>query len=647
MAKENIPFSISNYMLSLILPKCAMVYGQKITSIYFQIAININKKKYINKQWLNDASWIYYDTISNNTGYNERTIKKMTNVMQKLDLIKCVKRGKFNIFYLKNSNLKGDNIYKFNKFIDNELLKESGDNRERCRHLFDKLESQLCCKRNIDGEFIFYDTNVLRNLVNVCESLYKGSTFFFIKNIAQYFNSNIDVGYVEMDHVSEQIRSLHIGSSQSTISRCIKSFVSADMLKYSDINRANEPTKILVNCFYKKNRKVVKNCMSNREVLYCPICKREFNSKRALSIHISRTNDSNHKLLSKLRKNNTNMSVHNIYENNLDKFTKNNNYLDNSNNCKVGFNKLSGEKKHKEGEVITIARSEENRINIPELVKYFYTLTGGQSPSFGKEIGQIKSLLNHGFCADDIKTTMDYLYRKGNIDLRFLNRTINEAILEKQYLDQTNIDGTAPFLVKMYYDGLGLPLNMQTFYRDVQKIQETLNNGISYDQTKIVIKYMVDIKCPTINFIGSKITEALIRDNNKLSIKNNPSFYDRDDLEIIKSELINGRTNLRKINSKFQEQAYEMAKAILENNEFSNKYTAFEWAWKIGLNLNGKLYSIAMQYQQNKELALDRILSDPNVPQKKKDMILKLKVKFENWLNKQKIAYVNEQKYTN
>lgn len=273
--------------------------------------------------------------------------------------------------------------------------------------------------------------------------------------------------------------------------------------------------------------------------------------------------------------------------------------------------------------------------NAPGLVKYFYNLTGGTSPNWAKEASQVKNLLKKNVTPDDIRTTMDYLIMRGNIDLRFINRSVQEALLYEQYKNDLNVEGTEANIVKMYYDGLSLPINYQTLINDVQKIKETLNSGLSYEQTKLVVKYMIDIKCPTLNFIGSKRTEALTKANAINSVKNNPSFFDRDDLVIIKNDLINGRANLRKINVEFKNKAEEMAKDILKSNTFSSKYTPLEWAWKIGLNLDSDLYTIASDLQKTRQLQLDIILNDPKISPQQKEAIIKAKEKFNNWVHQQ------------
>lgn len=662
-----IPFKIKQYLLSLILPKCNYILGQTISSTYFQIALNINNQKNV-EDWKKNSSWIYYDKISNNTGYNQRIIQEAIKKLKKLNLIESKKHNnKLNIFYLKNHNLSTiEDIKKFNQFINNELT--SNKNKlynNKYKKIFKKLDNELIEQTKLVDDFIINDINLLRKCVINGEKIYKGSSLFFIKNLAPLINNNNKC----INLLSEDEQALYLGVSQSTVNRYINSYINSGFLYLKEKTRSKK-FNLSYNFIKKTKKRVVTKKMTDDKKLICPICNKKWNldENRSISIHIARSQDDQHQLLNQLKKENNvkNEELKELYNNNIDKFKKienkeNDNYLSIPCNCKISckecynnwksdfYNDCNHDRKNafiKEFKINTDSpdkitqppidkKKKKYKTNIPELVKYFYSLTGGTSPSFGKEIGQVKNLLNKGITPEQIKITMNYLHRKGNIDLRFLNRCVNEAIMEQKYIKQTEIKGTAPYLVKKYYDGLGLPLNMQTLNRDVQKIQETLNSGITYDQAEVVIQYMIDIKCPTINFIGSKITEALTKTKDKKNIKNNPAFFDRNDLDIIKNELINGRTNLNKINDKFKFKAKKIAKNILLENKFSNKYSAMEWIWKVGLDLDKEMYNAALNYQKNQKLTLDKILQDNNIPQEKRKTIINIKRKFEDWLDKQ------------
>ncbi|MFW6007766.1 MAG: hypothetical protein ACOCP8_00765 [archaeon] len=671
----DMPFTISNYMLSLILPKCVMIYNQIISSTYFQIALNVNKQKNID-DWKKNASWIYYNKMSENTGYNQRVLKETTKILQSLKLINVKKRGKLNIFYLINNDLNSLNdIYEFNKFISNQLLNSlSKIKRKKYQQLFIELEENISLNNKLTNQIKFSNVNLIRKCITNIEQIYKGSSLFFIKNIAPYLNKNNNFKYLKP--LSEEERAIFIGSSQSTVSRYINSYINAGFLIIKEGN-INKPLKLGLNYKFieelKNKEKRVVNVNMSDDNFICPICDKGFNDKRSIGVHIAKTKDPQHKLFNKLKKENKCdasklKELYLEYKNELQNIKNKDdiNYLSISCSCKISckecynnwkndfYNNCDHERKIAFEKQYQINSDSPNKItnppkkikkkkpvkkkykiNSPTLVKYFYGLTGGVSPNFPKEAKQVKNLLNKNINPEQIKITMDYLHRKGNIDLRFLNRSVNEALMEQTYLQQTKIKETAPYLVKMYYDGMGLPLNMQTFIRDVQKIQETLNSGITFEQAELVIQYMIDIKCPTINFIGSKVTEALTKMKDKKNIKNNPAFFDRDDLTIIKNELINGRTNLRKISDKFKVQAKQMAKIILKENNFSKKFTALEWIWKIGLDLDNELYNIALQYQQNQELTLDKILNDQTISDEQRQTIMKVKQRFESWLNKQ------------
>lgn len=612
------PLQISQYITKLLLPKCNMVYSESISTVYFQILININNQKNPRK-WQQNKSWIQPVTISKNTGYTTKTVLKCIRILNDLELITWTKKQKLNLYELKNNEFSSLDLFlEFNKKFNMNLLKDVHDNKVfKINQKIKKIEKHYQINKNeyLIKKTWFSDINKLRNNINYAESIYKGSSLFFINNIA---NNLLNNKFNELYDLSESDRALLNGSSQSTISRYISKYKLVNFLNVIE-NNINKPIKLSINELEKNEEKVVSKKMENNK-LVCPICKKEFEEARSLGVHISKTKDKKHSLLSHLKR--QAKCKPNELENLYIK------YKEDFDQCIEDIIEPKVKKVSKEKPVNTLPDGE----SVPNLLKYFYSKTGGSSPNWGKECGQIKNLIKTGANADDIKLTMDMLIRKGNIDLRFLNRSVNEAKMEQRYLNDTMVDSTEAYLVKMYYDGLGFPLNLQTLTRDVQKIKETINTGLTYEQAKMVVQYMIDIKCPTLNFIGTKRNEALTKLSKLNAGKNNPSFFDRDDLVTIKSELSNGRYNLNKANDMFKDDARLLAIKMFKEGNFSNKFSHLEWAFKVGLDLDKEMYNMALELQKSKEFALDIILRDRRLPDDKRATILRVKDNFYNWL---------------
>jgi hypothetical protein len=616
-------------------------------------------------------------TISRNTGYNVRIINKSLKLLESLQLIKSKFQGNLKVYTLQNNQLISINqITNFNQKIETILLQQLNNlDQYKYINLFKQLEQILDLGSNDILKSLYFDNiNMLRKWILISESIYKGSSLFFINNIAQQLNQRVD----HLSYLSETNRALLSGSSQSTISRYLNAYINCNYISVANDN-VNTPMTLKLNLDY-INKGVVTN-MDNENLL-CPICGKTSMDNRSLGVHIAKTKDPQHNLLSELKKQ-TNCKLNklvDLYLEYKEEFvqlgTGNISQVNecSTNECKMNcqecyknwradfFDSCQLERKQQFLATINLTKKEvktsneiKNNINInkedlniikpmrktpgidtaPGLVRYFYSLVGGSSLSWVKECSQVKNLLSKGVSVNDIKTTMNYLKRKGSMDLRFLNSSLKDALLEQRYLNEMNNEGTEAYLVKMYYDGMNLPINMQTLVRDVQKVKETMNTGLDYEQTKLVIKYMIDVKCPTINFIGSKRTEALAKMTKRDSLQGNPCFHDRDDMVLIENELIQGRIKIGNLGDQFRTQARQLAKNIFKDNKFVDKYTHFEWAWKIGLDLDEEMYQIGLNALNSKNYVLDNLLNDPNTPQQQREMVLKLKEKFNNWLNEQ------------
>jgi hypothetical protein len=316
-------------------------------------------------------------------------------------------------------------------------------------------------------------------------------------------------------------------------------------------------------------------------------------------------------------------------------------------------NKKEVKEKVSSFEDIPSVKKQPSEDTAPGLLKFFYDMTEKRSPNWGKESRQIKNLLTskeQPLTAEQVRIVLKYMARRGYDDVRFLSSSITEALLEHEYLEQINKEGTAAHLLKRFYNGHNMELNLQTFTREVRKVQETINSGLSYEDTKFVIDYMIETGCTTINFIGSKRNDALSskslgsavktnsKDNN--NFKNNPSFFDQDFINIIRDELISGRANLRKVEEAQKESAKVLARQLFVERKFTNRYTSFEWAWRTGLELDNETYELGCK-ELERVTYLDSVINSGKLNEDQLNTYKKLKTKFEAWLQQQHDVFRN------
>ena len=701
-----VPFIIPNYIISLILPKCNLVYGEVLSSVYLQIAININNQKNSHK-WKQNKCWIKPEKIATNTNYNIRKVNTTLKILKSLHLIDIqIQSDKKQKYNLMNNRLHTiEEIKNFNNFIESQLLK--GKNKTKTQELmtsFDTLNMMINFPQNkyIGKNVNFKDINLLRIWLNESDKVYKGSALFFLTNIAMAAFECTENNSLLLN-LSQYERAIRLGTKQPTISRYIKSYIEKGYLVVTE-NEVNKPLVLGLNPNFINNnlKKVVANTMINK--ILCPLCNKDFYENRSLSVHISKTKDPKHILLNHLKMQRPTMdfiSIYNEFKEEFDRLgdidmgheknkvksqPKTYDYLKIPCDCKMTckechknwkldfYNDCNHERKAafikecniEDKKLIKVA-SKNNTIelskedfdiikptkaqkvstgtNAPDLVKYFYSQINGTSPNFGKECGQVKNLLKK-YSADEIRTTMDYLKQRANTDLRFLNNSVPDALLIQKYLQDVDTDGTEAYLVKMFYEGFGQPINISSLVSDIRKVKEVINSGRTYEQVKQGVQYMIDIKCAIFNYLAHKVTEALMKGGNVVTmqknIQNNPSYFNRDNTEIIKSQLLKGNLIIKKLDDNLRNEAVQIAHELFAKGEFESKFNHFEWAWRIGLDLDYEMYQIA-KHTEYKTLYMDSALNDPRLPEEKRQKVINAKDSFQRWLQNQKIKFESAQ----
>jgi hypothetical protein len=709
-------FSLPGYIINLFLPKCTMVHGEVIPSTYFQIALNINHRKEA-KKWQKNRCWLGLKTISKTTNFNVRTIDKAIKVLIDLGLLEKIMHGRLKMYQLKNDVIQDvDDLVRLNLIIENKLLGGLPKEKFAIiKEKFDMLNKKINFSspfylQQLLKKLWIPDINTLRDFVVKAEKTYKGSSLFFMNILSHQGPFKIFGQKDENVVLSEKDRSLMIGCSQSTLNRYILAYESANI-----ITRQNQKGLYDLQLAFNKensinnnlNEGVVDKVTTND--LMCPICKKEFNVARAFGLHVSKATDAPHALLYEYKKQyrSDSKELFSVYEKHKDEIDalipmetiqvpevkmREDKYMEIACTCKQSCHECFNMWRNDYFNDCTHARKaayiEEYEIDVkpqvpvkkktqgetsfdkipstktkgpaedtaPGLLKYFYNKNGKTSPNFPKESRLIKNLLTrkeNPLTADQIREVLDYMSRRGHADLRFITTSVGDAIQEKQNLIDADTVGTAAYLVKKFYEGQGMQLNLQTLSRDVQRVQETINLG-SYEETDFTIEYMIEIKCNILNFIGSKRQEAMAK-KSKLGVKvssstnnnfmSNPSFFDQSELAFLKDELTGGRINLRKVEQRNLEEATKIAVQIFKEHKFTSRYTAFEWAWRIGLPMDSEIYNLAMK-EVNKQTYMDFVLSSGRLEADKVKQLEVVKSRYESWLEKQHQTFGNFSSFT-
>jgi len=344
--------------------------------------------------------------------------------------------------------------------------------------------------------------------------------------------------------------------------------------------------------------------------IVCPLCKKEFETYDLLSSHIKTTANKHHLLLQYLiTENNILLEDINILflvcieqfkEEELDNF--------------VIPKKTTKKRKPVEQEEITDNEDESTvvvkKVSAPALLKYFYNKLGIDCPPerVVKEASQVKNLLRSR-TPEEIKIGFDYLLKQGNQDIKFLNYSMNDALLENKLLVEIDKENTPGYLLNYYYMSFGLQINSVTFLRECKKIIRLIEHGYTEQQVKAVIDYMIKEKVTTFNFIDSKINSALgnvsLKENNIASeIIEKHQYnvkFDENKKEELMGDIKRLITTLRKANNnnnllKCQMSFYDLTEINYNSlsDEEKQRFVDFiKFSIKSGLYYNAKTNSKA------------------------------------------------------
>lgn len=707
--KKTIAFTTPKYITSLILPKCALVHGQVLSSVYLQIALNINHQN--NRAHpFKEGCWKYQKTIANCTGYNSRVIGPALKALVDLELLSVYQKNKLTIYKLRNHNFNENNIeelYMFNHKIEKKLL-EGMNNTDT--ETFTKLFRELEVINQFNNSFQvshllkniwFDDIFLLREWIKQSESIYKGTSLFFLNNVAKplfdYIGEENKESIKDIGILSNKERALISGTSPSTISRYIKSFIDVGCLILDEYN-TNSSKKLFLNQSFlidKKNISVVGNNMKMEIKINCPICGSEFKSYKDLGVHIAKTKEAKHivfKVLKDQKKCKTYEELCQLYNDNkkdidVDNDNEIDQYLKIPTNCGYSIKCSTCYKNYKKDEIwlncqeqrkaaylaeykiaekpmvkiasfnknVEVKKVEENNNDVkvettdfdvvkskktktikPDspagLVNYFYDRIGRTCLNYKKDTSIVNSALKSNVTPDGIRLTMDFLVDvKKAENLGLFKYCLSESYEYHQFMKDIDKEGTAPYLLKMFYEGIGLPIDHNKFVLEVKKINN-LFGTYNYEQLKVAIQYMIAINCPTINFIGNKVGEAIAKMKQNNANKNNPCLYDRDDLHHIKFALRDGKKKIKDIDDRFKDEAIKLAREMYKQGQYADKFSNIEWAWFIGLDLDNEMYKLLKDINCPR---LEEIIRSSEVKPELKQKAIRAREVFLNWVNEQ------------
>ena len=571
--------NVHNYMFDLVLPKCNVVFGNKFSSVYIQLLLNVNNDPR-ETSWKHNKCWMGPKTIASNIGSNERKVMLILKQMEHIGLIKKSYRGKLFMFSLQNHKFSDINkALKFNEKLEKSLFEYvSTKNKLTTQNKFTSINNAF---RN-NADYYYGNLIKLKSLVTTTEKIQSGSSLMFLRYFADSF-LKLNSYNSKITDVSPKNMAIQMGMSQPTISRYLKSFQNEEYFKV-EYNKATKNSTILIN---KELLLMGKEIMeTNLDLFKCPVCSKEVVSIKKLNSHIKRCKDELHVFFRQKQEENdafTIDEINNVYEQNKERF-------------------LIASKKNQD-------KKQLNSMAV-DLVKYYYSLTNTRCPSWPKETNLIKSQLTHGMSVEDIKEVMRFMSRRAYQDLRFFNNSINDAFIIKQCKLDVKTKGTDAYLVKMYFSQMGQSLNDRLMLQAINKITELKTNGYTYDQITTIVEYMIDKKCPNFNFIVNTANEALKNAKNKNEmakayttdelvnvtldgmleygiIMMKDCDYDMAKKEIIlrlKEDLCAGKVDLTKVNNTYNKFAVALANEIFKRNLYDINLTPQQWINQTRLN---------------------------------------------------------------
>ena len=577
-----IKIEIPTYILEIVLPELSFVYGKTVSSVYLQILTHIYNKKdtsaFFKKQYVRINSCFMKSSVyKEHIKYSQKSINKAMNILCDLDLIEeatdvhvC---RRFRVFELKNFNLTKNNVTAFLDATEKKIMDTVVTSRKKqIEDYFSDIRTVLISSdKSTDSQLVrrrsYEDVELLRTWLTDTESIYKGSSLFFVLNVLPYLykaNKRKNDEPVKLAALSSRQRALCAGVDDSTAWRIINKYKEYGVLSVDKISSGKELYKLNETMLSKDMICLVNEKKISKPKVACPICGKEFASSAGVSVHISHQKDSVHKDYVKHRqtiRKEAETSQKQILE--QIKAVKcdtcmikcsecHAEWKDEFNACHEDTKKQMLELINKYQEAVNVGNRMKKIVDEPEtntlqvhanesaqavdvadvvlskatkkrkprklkadsapgLVKYFYDTFGGMSPSWSRECHQVKLLLDDGVEPSCIRDAMALMKKRGNNDLRYISGySIADVVESKKLFNESMTEGTNAYYVKKYYDGLSKPFTNSDIVEDVKRVVRLRNErNVDNAKLKFIIEYMIANKTPTFNFLDSQAKAAL------------------------------------------------------------------------------------------------------------------------------------------
>lgn len=239
--------------------------------------------------------------------------------------------------------------------------------------------------------------------------------------------------------------------------------------------------------------------------------------------------------------------------------------------------------------------AEQPKENAPTLLTHYYEKTNSTSTNFPKEVKLIDNIIKKTNY-EQTKQLIDYMIENQK-PINIINNIHAEYQQYQTIQQQLNEQGTAPYLLKKYYDCMNLTINKQTIIKETQKIQAQINQD-GYEATEKIIDYMVSKQTPNINFIANMRNDALKQaktTTKKLNNNDNPCFRDdaNEDWVYVISAVTSGIKTLTDVKKEYDNATYQKCvDKVMEqfNDIVNNGKSALGFAYKTRLSLTKDMY---------------------------------------------------------
>jgi hypothetical protein len=398
----------------------------------------------------------------------------------------------------------------------------------------------------------------------------------------------------------------------------------------------------------------------------CPCCNKEFKSSIAMKNHIVKMEDEQHQLLSSVYneahlKCKDIVSVYMKYKQyfegeDVDKkiLIMNKINEDETKKKEELFNKKQEEKAKRKLEKLKqdaerlaqleemrkLKKNQESRLfkDLPEkdrpkaLVNEFYQTIHSQCFNYTIEIKLIKSLFTkNNFTVEQVRNVLKYMANMGYSNLRSVNYVLNDASIFYENVRKINQNGTIPFLIKYYYKSLKMKMNKKYFIKEVKALESSQRaNNLTFEEMKNVIDGMIKEKIKVLLWFDGNVSKYRDYKNN---INPCRGYTDEREINEVVEQVKHGKMRLRDISKRIYEPCLKKIKESYFSGDFDNRYTHFEWAFKIGLNLDSEMYRIGQESKRNSRF--EEILSKYSDNDSVIEKINRSKKCFDEWLTNQ------------